>query len=68
MSLACFLCKRAGAGSAVSQWGGIRICNTCRLSNHDGVVPMSYPHLKEHLESLGLEVKLNAKGWIDIPN
>jgi hypothetical protein len=31
-------------------------------------VPSVRPQLVDHLKSKGIEVKLNAKGWIDWPS
>ena len=71
---ACFLCKRQVQvgphryeGRNVPAWN-VFICDTCRSANWDGVVPGTYPHLIEHLKSHRIEIKLNAKGWLDIPN
>lgn len=69
----CFLCARnvqVGRhrydGRMVPAWG-IFICNNCRSGNWDGIVTTSAPRLIDHLKSKGIEIKLNAKGWLDIP-
>ncbi len=50
----------------VSEWD-VTICHPCVSSNWDGIVIEQYPKLAEHLRSKGIEVKRNAKGWVDIP-
>ena len=69
----CFMCKRPVQvgphrydGRNVPAWN-VFICDGCRRANWDGLVPETYPHLIEHLKSKGIDVKLNAKGWLDIP-
>jgi hypothetical protein len=69
----CFLCQRAFAfgqhryyGRHIDSWG-VSICSACLEGNHDGVVPERHPQLEAHLRSKGIEVRRNAKGWIDIP-
>jgi hypothetical protein len=69
----CFLCKRPFQfgehiydGRRVHAWD-VMICNGCDKRNWDGVVPSARPHLVPFLQSKGIPVKLNAKGWIDIP-
>ena len=70
----CFLCKRPiqvgphrYEGSRVPAWD-IMVCDICRRANWDGIVPSTHPHLIRHLESRGIKIKLNAKGWLDIPS
>ena len=70
---ACFMCKRhvqvgphRYEGRNVPAWG-VFICDKCKSGNWDGIVPASYPHLIEHLKSKRIEIVLNAKGWLDIP-
>ena len=65
----CFLCLQlfelgsgVYAGKPVSKWGGIMVCNGCRGSNWDGIVPSAQPHLVEHLQSKGIPYKLNENG------
>jgi len=43
------------------------VCNGCRGSNCDGIVPSAQPHLVEHLQSKGIPYKLNENGWIEWP-
>ena len=71
----CFLCSRRVQmgphryeGRVVQAWGKMLICDGCRTMNHDGIVPETHPHLVPHLQSLGLTVRPNAKGWIVIPD
>ena len=70
----CFLCRskfpfgpHTYNGSKIRAWG-IMVCDTCRRSNWDGVVPSNYPHLVDYLQSQGLDIPLNDNGWISIPN
>jgi hypothetical protein len=70
----CFLCGSAIVDKPhehhwkhVRQWN-VTICQVCQKSNWDGIVPASYPQLVEHLESQGVDIEYNAKGWIDIPS
>jgi hypothetical protein len=44
------------------------VCDRCRGSTWDGIVPGSFPHLERHLQAKGIPVKLNDKGWIDWPS
>ena len=53
-------------GRMVPAWG-ILICDGCRSSGSDGIAPSTYPHLVEYLKERGVDVTLNKKGWIDIP-
>lgn len=69
----CFLCQRdvqfgphVYDAKAVPQWG-IYICRSCKAGNWDGIVLEMHPRLKAHLEKHGIPIKLNAKGWLDIP-
>jgi hypothetical protein len=69
----CFVCKaafqfgpHAYRGRRVPAWN-MMVCNDCYDGNWDGIVPAVRPHLIPYLESLGLTVKHNAKGWIDWP-
>jgi hypothetical protein len=43
------------------------VCTSCYESNRDGIVP-EVPHLIPYLKSRGVEVRLNATGWIDWPS
>lgn len=74
MSEICFLCERpfkfgSGAyhGRLVRPWG-IMMCNSCDGSNHDGIVLEGHPRLREHLKASAVAIKLNARGWLDIPS
>ncbi len=69
----CVLCKRSFKfsnhtydGKKIPVWN-VMICKTCLSSNHDGIVPESYPELIAQLESAGIEIQLNKKGCLDIP-
>jgi hypothetical protein len=69
----CFLCERsfrfgphAYHGRPVPRWG-IMICETCDDMNRDGIVLEGHPRLREHLETKGSPIRLNAKGWLDVP-
>jgi hypothetical protein len=73
MTEKCFLCRsqfRCGMhrydGRNVPAWG-IAICKNCESANWDGIVPSSHPRLLDHMKSHGITVRLNKKGWIDIP-
>jgi hypothetical protein len=74
MMLDCFLCKRAFQfgphihnGKRIPEWE-MMVCDGCYKGNWDGIVPGTRPHLIPYLKSRGLEVKPNAKGWIDWPS
>lgn len=69
----CFLCRQSFQfgghiydGKPVNAWK-IIVCDICLKGNHDGIVPGTYPHLKSHLETLGVKPVINAKGWIEWP-
>jgi hypothetical protein len=69
----CFLCQRhfrhgphAYDGRYVQPLG-ITICRTCESANWDGIVPACHPRLLAHMKANGIKVRLNKKGWIDIP-
>jgi hypothetical protein len=49
------LCKRPfefgqlrAEGRRIHEWE-IMVCQSCRIGNWDGIPPLSYPHLIEHL-------------------
>jgi hypothetical protein len=70
----CFLCEGAFQfgphvykGQFIQQWD-IMVCHGCYGGNHDGVVPGTWPHLMSHLKSKGIDIKLNARGWIVWPS
>ncbi|HAV49724.1 MAG TPA: hypothetical protein DCX75_05945 [Brevundimonas sp.] len=70
----CFLCRqpfRFGAhiydGRGIGDWG-VTFCRTCISGNHDGIVLESHPRLVAHLKERGIEIRLNARGWLDIPS
>ena len=69
----CFLCNRPFQfgphvydGRPVRQWD-ILMCNRCLRGNWDGIVLEGHPKLQQHLAAKGLQVRLNASGWLDIP-
>lgn len=69
----CILCDRKFQfgphrydGRPIPTWG-VSVCRLCEASNWDGVVPSSHPRVIEHLQAKGVEIKLNAKGWLPIP-
>jgi hypothetical protein len=69
----CFLCKQSFQfgphvydGRRILEWD-VMVCRTCYSGNWDGIVPETYPHLIPYLQARGVEVTLNAKGWIDWP-
>jgi hypothetical protein len=70
----CFICdqmfefgKRPGVydGKPVQGWGRVMVCNRCRDSNRDGLVPTP-ERLKKFAEQ-NIKPEYNAKGWIVIP-
>lgn len=69
----CILCKSGlpygghrYEGRYVCAWQ-VSICNGCEQANADGIVPGSHADLLGQLEKLGVDVRLNERGWIDIP-
>jgi hypothetical protein len=54
-------------GRPVKAWKGMMVCDTCIKCNHDGIVPRTYPHLIPKLEMMGIEVTLNDRGFLNIP-
>lgn len=69
----CFLCRRQFQfgphrydGRAIPTWG-VRFCDVCISSNHDGIVPEAHPELMDQLARKGVTVTLNARGWLPIP-
>lgn len=69
----CFLCRRdfrvgphLYEGRRVPAWD-IMMCDACRSTNWDGIVPEMHPHLMRHLAERGMEVSLNKNGWLDVP-
>ena len=73
MTYDCFLCERpfrfgpsAYHGRHVRQWG-IMLCQRCEQSNWDGIVLEGHPRLEARLKAEGITIKVNAKGWLDIP-
>ncbi|MEH6699961.1 MAG: hypothetical protein V7672_14790 [Brevundimonas sp.] len=70
----CFLCRqpfRFGDGiydgKHVRGWE-TNFCWTCINGNHDGIVLEYHPSLVSHLKERGIPIRLNARGWLDIPN
>jgi hypothetical protein len=71
---ACFLWRqafefgsRAYEGSRIPAWE-MMVCTSRYESNCDGIVAEVFPHLIPYLKSRGVEVRLNARGWIDWPS
>lgn len=69
----CILCERPFQfgphiydGRHISAWD-VEICQRCIRSNWDGIVTSDHPRLVEHLNKQGVQIKLNPKGWLDIP-
>jgi hypothetical protein len=67
----CFLCTlpfqfgpHSYDGKYIRQWD-IEVCSRCYDGNHDGVVPEQHPRLVQHLNTKGIKVKPNARGWLD---
>jgi hypothetical protein len=54
-------------GRRITKWDTM-VCSRCPERNWDGIVPEKHPDLIPHLRSRGIEVKLNARGWIDWPS
>jgi len=74
MRVHCFLCKRPfefgplrAEGRRIHEWE-IMVCRSCRIGNWDGIPPLSYPHLIEHLRAKDLEIKLNRVGRLSWPS
>jgi hypothetical protein len=74
MRCQCFVCDqtfgfgdRPGMydGKPVQGWDRVMICNQCRDSNWDGLVPT--PDRLKKLAEKGIKPKYNQKGWIIIP-
>ena len=71
---ACFLCHQPfefGShdyqGRRIPEWD-MMTCTSCYESNRDGIVPEVFSHVIPYLKSRGVEIKLNARGWIDWPS
>jgi hypothetical protein len=69
----CFLCGLPQPHAAhednvpfIPEWG-VSICLECRQKNHDGILPEVHPRLVPYLKSIGVKVRFNANGWIDLP-
>jgi hypothetical protein len=69
----CFLCKRpfqfgphVYKGRHIAAWG-IQLCEVCLRSNWDGIVLEGHPQLEQHLKDKGIPIRLNGRGWLDIP-
>jgi hypothetical protein len=70
----CFVCdqifgfgNRPGVylGKPVQGWDRVMVCNRCRDSNWDGIVPT--PALLSKFEAKGFKVEYNADGLIVFP-
>jgi hypothetical protein len=42
-------------------------CDACEGANWDGIVLEMHPHLRAHLQKIGVAAALNEKGWLPIP-
>jgi hypothetical protein len=69
----CLLCSKpfqfgpsVYKGRHIPQWDA-QLCDTCLRSNWDGIVLEAHPRLRQHLSEKGVEIRLNASGWLDIP-
>ena len=69
----CFLCKRQFQfgryvydGQYIPAWR-IIVCNTCRLTNYNGIDPVQHPRLLQLLHKERVRVRLNRHFLIDIP-
>jgi hypothetical protein len=69
----CFLCRQSFHfgphrydGRRIPEWNTM-VCDTCHKANWDGIGPDTHPHVEPYLRTLGIEVRRNAKGWIDFP-
>jgi hypothetical protein len=69
----CFLCSQPFQfgphvynGRHIPQWD-VQLCDRCLRGNWDGIVLEGHPNLKRHLAEKGVEIRLNARGWLDIP-
>jgi hypothetical protein len=51
----------------IPEWD-MMTCTSCYESNRDGIVPEVFPHVIPYLKSRGVEIKLNARGWINWPS
>jgi hypothetical protein len=54
-------------GQSVNAWE-IMVCRNCIQGNHDGIVEAAHPHLIEHLNERGIEVKRYSNGRIAWPD
>jgi hypothetical protein len=73
MRVHCFLCKRPfefgpprSEGRRIDEWN-VMVCYSCRTANWDGIPPLSYPHLIDHLRWRGIDIQLNRFGRISWP-
>jgi hypothetical protein len=69
----CFLCEQRFqmgphiyAGKGINGWEMV-VCRVCYEQNWDGLVPQRHPRLIQHLKAIGVQVQLNASGWIPWP-
>lgn len=45
----------------------IMACKSCIDAGREGVVPVVHPRLVAHLETLGVPIELDERGWIRWP-
>jgi len=69
----CFICE-AAFPAGFGDWGGrgieawdIRICDGCYSLKHDGLDIRRLPHLRKHLEGRRIEIVVNSRGFLPIP-
>lgn len=53
-------------GRHIAAWN-VQICEVCIRANWNGIMTEQHPRLMEHLRKQGVPVKLNPKGWLNIP-
>jgi hypothetical protein len=53
-------------GRHIGAWD-VEICDLCVSRNRDGIMPDRHPRLIAHLRTKGVPIKLNPKGWLNIP-
>lgn len=73
LTTACFLCQQPFTATKhavpVAVWD-IKVCEACLRWNWDGIVP-NWPEgkrLTAHLKERGIDLRLNADGWIEWPS
>jgi hypothetical protein len=54
-------------GRNIIAWD-VQICDWCLAANYDGIMPDRHPNLIAHLRAKQIPIKLNDRGWLDIPS